>query len=202
MLKERFFDLISKYCDDPTFNTRCWEEITKCYTAKNRYYHNLQHLENMLQELEMVKQEVKHMDSLLFSIYYHDIVYQATRSDNEHQSALLFKQQISPTNFNNIEYCFLQIEATKAHERSEDYDTNILLDLDLSILGKSQAIYKKYCQQIRQEYRIYPNMLYRRGRKRVLAKMLEHSSIYKTTTFIEKYEKQARANIALELNQL
>ena len=180
----------------------CWEEIAVCYNAKNRHYHNLQHLENMLHELEVAKQEVQKMDSLLFSIYYHDIVYQATRSDNEYQSALLFKKQISQTNFKNIEYCFLQIEATKTHEQSKDHDTNILLDIDLSILGQSQNIYKKYCQQIRQEYRIYPNLLYRRGRKKVLAKMLENTSIYKTATFIEKYEKQARENIALELNTL
>ncbi|MEM6700092.1 MAG: hypothetical protein AAF599_16940, partial [Bacteroidota bacterium] len=165
MLQEVFLDLIGRYSDDSTFNMQCWQEIADHYSAKNRHYHNLQHIENMLEELEEVKQEIQQMDSLLFSIYYHDIIYQATRSDNEYQSALLFKKRISQTKFEYIEYCFQQIEATKKHQESDDYDTNILLDVDLSILGKNQAIYEKYCQQICQEYKIYPKFLYRKGRK-------------------------------------
>ena len=127
MLQEVFLDLIGRYSDDSTFNIQYWQEIADHYSAKNRHYHNLQHIENMLEELEEVKQEIQQMDSLLFSIYYHDIIYQATRSDNEYQSALLFKKRISQTKFEYIEYSFQQIEATKKHQESDDYDTNILL---------------------------------------------------------------------------
>jgi len=202
MLQETFLELIGKYSDDNAFHTNCWNELANHYNSKNRYYPNLQHLANMLQELIPIKQKVQKLDSFLFSIYYHDVVYQATRSDNEYQSALLFKKRIAQTNFSNIEHCFQQIEATKTHEPSEDHDTNILLDIDLSILGQDQNTYQEYTQQIRQEYRIYPNFLYQKGRRKVLIKMLAQDKIYKTHYFINKYEAQARDNIKQELEQL
>lgn len=202
MLQKQFLDLISKYSKNTSFNDECWREIATHYSSKDRHYHNLKHLENMLQELEEVKQDVREMDSILFSIFYHDIIYKATKSDNEYQSALLFKKRISQTNFKQIEYCFQQIEATKAHDLSEDSDTNLLIDIDLSILGQNWEVYETYCQQIRQEYRIYPNFMYRKGRKKVLAKMLEQNQIYKTPYFIERYESFARVNMRRELEQL
>ncbi|MEM8523447.1 MAG: hypothetical protein AAGG68_02330 [Bacteroidota bacterium] len=202
MLKKRFLDLIGNYSNDLSFNMECWEEIAAHYCSKPRHYHNLQHLEDMLQELETVKQDVQEMDSILFSIFYHDIIYKATQSDNEYQSALLFKKRISKTNFEHIEYCFQQIEATKMHQLSEDRDTNFLIDIDLAVLGQEWKTYEEYCQQIRREYRIYPNFMYRKGRKKVLEKILGQDQLYKTPYFFARYEAQARKNMEREVLQL
>ena len=48
-----------------------------------------------------------------------------------------------------IAKCANMILATKQHERSEDNDTNILIDTDLAILGKSPYDYQKYTGRIR-----------------------------------------------------
>lgn len=202
MLKDRFLNLMSKYSDDKNYNLQCWNEIEKNYSSKSRYYHNLEHLENMFAELDKVLQQVNKLDSLLFAIYYHDIIYVPTKSDNEHQSALLFKNRISATSFPNLNECIAQIEATKEHKLSRDKDTNILLDLDLSILGKSKEEYQKYCKNIRKEYHIYPDFMYRNGRKKVLLNLLKLDSIYKTDYFKQEYENQAKENLKHELNQL
>jgi len=193
---------MSKYSDDESYNLKCWNEIEKNYSSKSRHYHNLEHLENMLVELDKVKQQVNNLDSLLFAIYYHDIIYTPTKSDNEHQSALLFKNRISKTSFPNLSKCIAQIEATKEHKLSTDKDTNILLDLDLSILGKSREEYQKYCKNIRKEYHIYPDVMYRKGRKKVLINILKLDSIYKTDFFKQEYKNQAKKNLRYELNQL
>tara|TARA_R110002051_G_scaffold298997_1_gene366056 strand:+ start:5460 stop:6074 length:615 start_codon:yes stop_codon:yes gene_type:complete len=202
MLKETFINLISKYSDDEAYNTKCWLEIEKAYSSKSRHYHNLDHLKNMLVELEKVKAAVEDIDSLLFSIFYHDIVYKATKSDNEHQSALLFEKRISKTSFSQIDKCKTQIELTKEHKPSMDADTNFLLDIDLSILGKSSEVYKKYTEDIRKEYKIYPDFMYGKGRTKVLESILELETIFKTDFFKKAYEKQARANLTAELNHL
>ncbi|MDP5229452.1 MAG: hypothetical protein NWQ38_03600 [Cellulophaga sp.] len=202
MIKETFLTLISTYSSDENYNLDCWLEIEKNYTSKSRHYHNLDHLENMLTELEAVKSEIKNLDTLVFAIFYHDIVYKATKSDNEHQSALLFQKRITKTSFTHIRECMFQIEATKKHELSACHDTNFLLDVDLSILGKSKDVYTAYCKNIRKEYKIYPDIMYRPGRKKVLESLLALKSIYKTKFFIEKYEPQARENLRLELQQL
>ena len=202
MLKEKFLKLIRKYSDNKDYNLECWDEIEQHYTSKSRYYHNLEHLENMLNELEKVESQIQELDTLLFTIYYHDIVYKPTKSDNEHQSALLFEKRISQTSFPNLDACKTQIELTKEHQLATDEDTNFLLDIDLSVLGKSPKEYKQYSDNIRKEYRIYPDFMYRKGRLKVLKNMLALDSIYKTEFFKRAYEYQARENLKLEISKL
>lgn len=201
-MKEKFLNLIRKYSDNEDYNLECWTEIENNYLSKSRHYHNLEHLEKMFSELEKVESQIKELDTLQFAIYYHDIIYKSTKSDNEHQSALIFEKRISETSFTNFRECMTQIEATKEHKFSNDNDINILLDLDLSILGKSPKEYKNYYVNIRKEYQIYPDFMYRKGRRKVLKNILELDFIYKTDFFKQEYENQARENLRLELKQL
>jgi predicted metal-dependent HD superfamily phosphohydrolase len=202
MIKEKFLNLIRKYSKNEDYNLECWNEIENNYSSKSRHYHNLDHLENMLSELSKIQSEVKDLDCLLFAIYYHDIIYKSTKSNNEHQSALTFENRIVKTSFEKLNECMSQIEATKEHKISDDYDTNLLLDLDLSVLGKTSEEYKKYSESIRKEYQIYPDFMYRKGRKKVLKSILELDFIYKTDYFKRMYENQAKENLRLELKQL
>lgn len=202
MLKEKFLHLLEKYSDNTVYNSECWEEINDRYSAPSRYYHNLAHLKNMFFELNKVASKVLELDTLLFAIYYHDIIYQPTKNNNEHKSALLFEKRISKTTFDNLSACMAQIEATKEHKLSFDNDTNILLDLDLSIFGKSPQEYKAYSENIRKEFQIYPDFIYNKGRKEMLKKLLNQDSIYKTEFFKQQYENQARENLKNELSEL
>jgi len=202
MIKQKFLNLIRKYSENEDYNLECWNEIENNYSSKSRHYHNLEHLENMLSELNKIKLEVKNLDCLLFAIYYHDIIYKSTKSNNEHQSALIFNNRIAKTSFDKLSECMSQIKATKEHKISDDNDTNILLDIDLSVLGKKPEEYKKYSESIRKEYHIYPDFMYRRGRKKVLKSILELDFIYKTAFFKQEYEIQAKENLKLEIKQL
>lgn len=199
-----FSDLISKYPNDEILKTNYWQEIEKSYSQKNRKYHNLTHLENMILELENVKEEISDYDVMLFSVYYHDIIYKATAKDNEEKSAEIAKTRLDKLNISNerITKIYNQILATKSHKRSDDSDTNFLLDADLAILGKDWKVYDNYIQQIRKEYSIYPDFLYNPGRKKVLTHFLEFDEIFKTDHFKEKYEKMARENIQREISML
>jgi predicted metal-dependent HD superfamily phosphohydrolase len=202
MLKEIFLKLMNKYTDQNDYILECWNEIENEYTLETRYYHNLVHIENMLAELKGIESDVKDKDALLFSIYYHDIIYNTTKSDNEFKSAMLFQKRIERTSFKQIEKCVKQIELTKEHKLSIDSDANILLDLDLSILGKSKKEYLEYSESIRGEYKMYSDYEYRNGRKKVLIKLLNIPTIYKTDYFKKKYEVIARNNLNLELKSL
>jgi predicted metal-dependent HD superfamily phosphohydrolase len=203
-LNSIFSDLISKYSNNEKLKTEYWAEIEKSYSQKNRKYHNLNHLENMILELENVKDQISDYAVSLFSVFYHDIIYKTTSKDNEEKSAekakiCLEKLNISDDRISNI---YNQIFATKSHKRSDDSDTNFLLDADLAILGKDWNVYENYVQQIREEYSIYPDFLYKPGRKKVLTHFLEFEEIFKTDYFKEKYEKMARENIQKEIAML
>ena len=204
ILKDRFESLCLNFTKDKILIEKFWFEIEKKYSGRSRYYHNLQHLETLFEEIEHVKDKIKNFNTISFSIFYHDIIYDATSKLNEEKSADVAKERLEILGLNNeyLQQVYEQILATKSHQKSEDEDTNFLLDADLSILGKSSQVYVEYTKQIRKEYSIYPDFLYKPGRKKVLQHFLELESIFKTEFFRNKYEIQARENIEYELKGL
>lgn len=203
-LKEIFVRISNKYSADINLSEQLWFEIEKNYSSKERYYHNLQHIQNMYSELELCKHLISDWDTILFSLFYHDIIYISTAKDNEEQSA-----EIAIKNLNLIDYpqlkidnCKKQILATKTHLMSTDNDINLFTDVDLSILGSDWNNYLVYSKQVRKEYSVYPDSLYNPGRKKVLKHFLEMDFIFKTNFFRDKYEIQAKENLLKELDEL
>jgi predicted metal-dependent HD superfamily phosphohydrolase len=95
------------------------------------------------------------------------------------------------------------ILATK-HHRADDlsWDVKVFLDLDTSILGAPEEVYKEYSRAIRKEYSWVPGFLYRKGRMKVLNDFLERDHIYHTDEIRAEYELKARHNIADEVRAL
>ena len=154
-----------------------------------------------MEQLTTVKTEIASWDAILFSLYYHDIVYNTLKTDNEEKSAELaekrMKEILVPVDI--IELTRQQIIATKSHNTSANKDTNYFTDADLSILGSDWGEYTVYFNKIRKEYAVYPAMMYNPGRKKVLQHFLQMERIFKTEIFCKKYEEQAKYNIEQEL---
>jgi predicted metal-dependent HD superfamily phosphohydrolase len=204
MLKETFIGLLSNYTDDKRLINELWDEIEINYSTKKRHYHTLQHLDNLLAQLTEVKEKIQDWDTVLFTLYYHDIVYNSLKSDNEEKSALLATNRMKQMAISNrmIESCQKQILATKTHIKSTESDTNYFTDADLSVLGNSWEVYTQYFKDVRKEYSIYPDFIYNSGRKKVLNHFLKMDSIFKTEFFYNKFEIQAKQNLQKELELL
>ncbi|SHL84269.1 HD domain-containing protein [Chryseobacterium polytrichastri] len=203
-LKDRFNQLCFPSTKDQNLIDNLWLEIQTKYSEKSRHYHNLKHLQNMFSELESVKDKVSNFSTISFSVFYHDVIYDASSKSNEEKSAEYAKIRLQKLDMNQelIDAISNQIIATKAHQKSDDQDINYLLDADLSILGKDIETYLEYTKKIRKEYSIYPDFLYKPGRKKVLQHFLALENIFKTDYFLEKYEIQARKNIEFEISLL
>jgi predicted metal-dependent HD superfamily phosphohydrolase len=203
VLEQVFKNLARKYASRQTLSDSLWSEVVAHYVEKKRYYHNILHLENILQELDAVKDRIDDWETTVFSIAYHDIIYKATAKDNEEKSATLAKIRLQEISFpqTRINKCEQMILATKRHTISNDSDTNYFTDADLSILGKPWDLYRQYFTQVRQEYSIYPDLLYKPGRKKVLQHFLNMKQIFKTRHFYELYESKARINLRQEMEQ-
>lgn len=157
----------------------------------------------MLKELAQSSVIPLNNDALILSVFYHDIIYQSTKKDNEYQSALLLEKHLSKTDFKHIELCKDQINATKNHAASlTDSHTNLLIDIDLAILGHKNNVYQLYTENVRKEYSIYPNFIYNPARKKAMQHFLEQDRIFKTDEFYNTYESIARDNISREINNL
>ncbi len=203
-LKELFINLVNTYTTESGRAGILWDEIEKHYSHKSRHYHNLAHLDNLLHELTTIKEQIGHWDAMLFAIFYHDVIYNVMKKDNEERSAVMAGLRLSSINFPvpATAVCCRHIEATKSHELNHSDDTNLFTDADLSILGKDGEQYKTYCEQVRKEYSIYPDMIYKPGRKKVLGHFLGMERIYKTEVFYDKYEMRARENMRREMAEL
>lgn len=204
MLKDHFMALVSHYSPDKILTNTLWEEIETHYSSKGRHYHSLKHLENLLIQLESVKKQIHDWDTVIFAMYYHDIIYKSTRKDNEEKSADLAVERLTQINFpaDKMELCAAHILATKKHAYHSNTDTNYFTDADLSILGRDAETYAQYAKQVRAEYSIYPDFMYNPGRQKALQHFLDMEWIFKTEEFRAKFEEQARKNITMEVGKL
>jgi predicted metal-dependent HD superfamily phosphohydrolase len=204
LLHRTFTSVASSYCHELSKIEQYWEEISNAYTGTNRFYHNLDHLHHLLGELESVRDKIDDWDVILFSIFYHDFIYDTLKSDNEEKSAIRAALRLTAIAFpkDRILQCVNTIHATKQHATNESQDINFFTDADLAVLGGSFASYQEYFKRIRKEYGWYPDLIYIPGRKKVLKHFLEIDRIYKTEHFFEKYEVQARQNVRQELDLL
>lgn len=203
-LKKEFTQLIRTYTSNDSIIESYWQEIQGRYTNKKRHYHTLVHLEALIRQLSGFRPLIEDWNTLLFSIYYHDIVYNVLKSDNEERSAELAVKRLADINYpdDKINICKESILCTKNHAYHGNGDINFFTDADLSILGQPQDLYEQYCDQIRREYAIYPDIVYNPARKKVLSHFLNMERIFKTEPFYIKFEVQARLNLQAEADRL
>lgn len=190
----------------PSKAEELWLQIETAYTEPGRFYHDLSHLEHLYRELEQL--HFSDWPSLLFSLFYHDIIYDVEQHmvmhDNEELSADLAEQHLKSIHFppEKIKKCKQQILATKKHSLSHDNDTNLFTDADLCILGQSWTVYNDYRQKIRLEFAVYPESIFCAGRRKVLLSFIQMNPLFKTPHFRSLYEIKAKENMERELQLL
>ncbi|CAA9199525.1 hypothetical protein FLA105534_02665 [Flavobacterium bizetiae] len=176
-----------------------WLELEKAYSGKSRHYHNLTHIAAMIESFETYRDKLNKPNEILFSIFYHDYIYKSSKKDNELKSAE-FALSILPENISfDRQLVFDAICATQQHQHNILEDINWLIDFDLKILARDWEDYKIYFEQIRKEYGIYPDFLYKPGRAKALKHFLENEFIFQTEEFRNLYEEKARVNIEKEI---
>lgn len=196
---------------------RCWNalqaqgdpapifaKLQRAYHEPQRAYHNDRHLLDCLQQFDCVRDQAIAPMQVEFAIWYHDAIYDPQASDNEARSAAwarrdLQQGRVQPARVEAIDDLIM---ATKHDSAAETPDAALLVDIDLSILGRSREEFVYYDQAIRAEYAWVPEDEYRLGRSAVLERLLARPSIYTTPWFRARYETAARRNLAVALEQL
>ncbi|OQP54481.1 HD domain-containing protein [Niastella populi] len=207
-LRQVWDELTARYCNDRTLTARFYTEIEKKYTSTRRHYHNLHHIAALLQFCGRYAGQLMEPDVVAFAVFYHDIIYNVLRKDNEFRSAQVAVKRLKDLQVPAaaIEQVKLYIEATQTHAVTAAVthvgDLQLFLDFDMSILGAPRDAYEAYTRQVRREYRIYPDKLYNAGRKQFLEHCLQAGHIFQTPVFRENYERTARENMAWELGNL
>lgn len=182
-----------------------FELLMAYYSEKHRFYHNLSHIEALFHRIDSFQGKIQNSTAVGFAIWFHDVIYDTRKSDNEEQSAKLAVQALSELKISSEIQKLVQdyILATKKHSADHlSTDGKLFLDTDLSILGASEDIYAEYRKAIRQEYSWVPGFLYRINRKKILTSFLERTRIYFTEEMALQFETQARHNLHHEIQSL
>jgi predicted metal-dependent HD superfamily phosphohydrolase len=199
--------LCHRFAASETETQKHFDLIIQAYREPHRAYHTLNHVAQLLQLIEAYGHEIKHIPSLQFAAFFHDVVYKPGDGDNERNSAKIASTALSALSVPEsvIADCELMTLLTRSHADippSTTPDMLLFLDMDLSILGSSPNEYAAYCKQIRMEFKNYPELLFQQGRKKFLKSQLQRSRIYHTDLFQKRYGLQARENMLNELNGL
>lgn len=181
--------------------------LKNAYSESGRHYHTLQHIRSLLKLRRENAEAFLHPRLADCAILYHDYVYDPSRKDNEERSAAVAARELACFGLTQeeIQVVCLFIRATQKHEVKEGphaADLRLFLDLDLSVLAAPEAEYDAYAAAVRKEFAMYPDLLYKPGRKAVLKHFLEKPRIFLSARFFDLWETAARKNLEREIKTL
>lgn len=182
------------------------------YGSAQRPYHNLDHLVHGLTEIAVwaANTGASQADVVMLkkAFWFHDAIYGGAKDgkSNEEQSALLWLA----SGLDEVEAA----QGPAALIRATDHSRpgmqahrlqDVMLGVDLAILGQPADVYDAYSKAVRAEYAHVDDAAYRAGR----AAILEHfkrsaaeGTLFANAWFADLYTAQALDNISRELAPL
>lgn len=174
-----------------------FDELVVRYSEPHRKYHALQHLTECLAHFEAASDLAEQPEEVEMALWFHDAVYDTQCHDNEEKSAdwarkVLLEHGTAAAAAQRIHDLVM---ATRHTALPALPDEQLLVDIDLSILGADPDRFAEYEQQIRDEYAFVPAALFRQKRDEILQGFLDRPVIYSTAHFREALEARARENL-------
>ncbi|KAL3916564.1 MAG: hypothetical protein SGILL_005119 [Bacillariaceae sp.] len=218
-LKQQWISVWSKTASLTSSPSLCDSWFDRVYAQHNeqgRFYHTAVHLKEMLEYLEILQQSgVVTQDQavpMVWAIFFHDAVYDPKSSQNEKDSAILFRDFSKEASLDSdlVEVVVTMIGATEKHQiiamqgqAEMEVAQTFFLDLDMAVLGKKTGAYLAYAGLIRREYYFVEHETYCSKRAEVLQTFLDDSkTIYSSEVFKAAMEAQARDNLMNEIGLL
>jgi len=181
-------------------------ELEAAYAEPHRRYHDRRHIEHCLALLDDQEDLTDgERRALTWALWWHDAVYDPTASDNEARSAERAKAALreAGASLHEREEVARLIRLTQGHAVEEgDRLGELMVSIDLAVLGATPAAYDAYARDVRAEYAHLPDEMWRLGRAQVLQHFLAAPVIFPDPGFRARLEAQARGNLARELASL
>ncbi len=167
------------------------------YGETHRKYHTLEHIASCLALFPLVRPHCFVPEAVRLALWFHDAVYNPQRHDNEEKSAEFFSECFQGKYLYRrfMELTQDLILATKHINPMVGGTKRALIELDLSILGASEAEYDKYEQGIRQEYGFIPDEAFYPRRAKFMLAIEARDPIFHIPEMKSRFEKQAHDNI-------
>jgi len=158
-----FHNVLSTYVSE-----KCLQELPVRWSEPHRLYHNVDHLTDILHTIEKnisfkeLSAAEKHM--LLLSAFFHDIVYDPTKTNNEDMSIKYFLHYYTSSNLSIRDNVVKLIETTKHRKRPLKKLERIFWDADNDGFKRGFEYSKLVEQKIRKEFKHVPKDKYKKAR--------------------------------------
>jgi predicted metal-dependent HD superfamily phosphohydrolase len=188
-----------------------FDAVLAHHREPHRRYHGVRHLRWVVRHaIELAGRpeaagRVDDLGAVVAAAFFHDAVYDPTRTDNEAVSARLAGRALGELGWTPARAASVStlIDATAGHTASAApgaaLDTAVLLAADLAVLASDPASYAEYVTGVRAEYAHVVDSDWRTGRTGVLRRFTERSAIFDPALGLDAWERRARANLAAEL---
>ena len=186
--------------DSPTSRTE-WAAVVAAWSEPHRRYHDLAHLAAVLGLVGELAAEAADPDAVRLAAWYHDVVYDPTRADNEQVSAARaragLRGLVDDDRLAEVERLVL---LTAGHDPDpDDADGAVLCDADLAVLAGPPEAYAVYASAVRAEYGHLSDAEFTAGRIAVLERLLALPALYRSPAVAAEWTPRARANLTAEL---
>lgn len=179
-----------------------FEALRSAYAQPHRTYHDAKHIEECLGVFDAVRDGADDPDAVEAALWFHDAVYAPRGPDNEARSADWARESLAGIEGERLERIATLILATAHTDAPLLGDAALVVDVDLSILGRPATRFAEYEIDVRREYDWLDDAAWRAGRAAVLEAFVARDAIYTTPVLHDRFEARARANLAGALRRL
>ncbi len=179
-----------------------FEQIRSAYSEPHRAYHTTQHLSECFEHLDHSPLQPSNPAAVELALWFHDAIYDTKAGDNEEKSAKWASEALAALPASLVNEVQSLVLVTKHDAAPATRDEELLLDIDLSILGAPTERFDQYESQIRHEFAWVPKDAYSTARSRILRQFDERRVLYATDHFRANLEPQARKNLRRSLEAL
>lgn len=179
-------------------------QLLAAYQQPQRKYHTLQHLQECLTRFEPVRGLAHQPGEVELALWFHDAVYEVRGQDNELKSAQWAQSVVMNAGATAAvaDRVFALVMVTRHDALPASADEQLLVDVDLSILGAAPERFDEYERQVQAEYAWVPGWMFRRKRREILERFLARPFIFNTLHFRAMLETQARENLRRSIARL
>ena len=175
------------------------------YAEPQRHYHGRSHIVDLLKKFTPLAEQFELQEEAMAALYFHDAIYEIGKPDNESLSAELARQALPELGFPTDATARVAtiVEATASHAVTGDADTDLFIDLDMSILSEARETYASYASSIMAEFTtVYSKADYVVGRTSMfLEPSLKRERLFLTNRYFAD-ESAARENMVWEIGWL
>ena len=175
-----------------------YQRLLAAYQEAHRHYHSLRHIEHCLGVFEQCKSLLQNSDAVELAIWFHDVILESGRHDNEARSAQLYLELSAGVQHEGMRRLVERLIMATLHDGGslEDADSFYLVDIDLSSFGLPWPEFLRDSLDLRAENPHLCDAEYHLNQTGFQRGLLARPRFYLSDFFFERLEKQARANLA------